>query len=102
MQARTPHRPRPHQAQVCVVVIGYDDAGHVTDAVRSALAQGPAVREVVAVDDCSTDGSAGLLENLARDEPRLKVVRRTVNSGGCGSPRNDGVDAATAPYVMFL
>ena len=44
-------------AEVAVVVIGYDDAAHVTDAVRSALAQGPAVREVVAVDDCSRDGS---------------------------------------------
>ncbi|MEV0226717.1 glycosyltransferase family 2 protein [Streptomyces sp. NPDC050704] len=91
-----------HQSQVSVVVIGYDDAGHVTDAVRSALAQGPAVREVIAVDDCSTDGSADLLDRLALDEPRLKVVRRKVNSGGCGSPRNDGIDAATAPYVMFL
>ncbi|WP_190039384.1 glycosyltransferase family 2 protein [Streptomyces fructofermentans] len=85
-----------------VVVIGYDDAAHVADAVRSALAQGPAVREVVAVDDCSADGSADLLERLARDEPRLRVVRRAVNSGGCGTPRNDGIDAATAPYVMFL
>ncbi|TLS40268.1 glycosyltransferase family 2 protein [Streptomyces montanus] len=92
----------PHQSQVCVVVIGYDDAEHVTDAVRSALAQGPAVREVIAVDDCSTDGSADLLDRLALDEPRLKVIRRKVNSGGCGSPRNDGTAAATAPYLMFL
>ncbi|PSM43885.1 transferase [Streptomyces dioscori] len=97
MRART---PRP--SQVSVVVIGYDDAAHVGDAVRSALAQGPAVREVIAVDDCSTDGSAHLLDRLALDEPRLRVVRREVNSGGCGSPRNDGIDAATAPYVMFL
>ncbi|GGL11255.1 hypothetical protein GCM10010094_85150 [Streptomyces flaveus] len=92
----------PHPPQVCVVVIGYDDAAHVADAVRSALAQGPAVREVIAVDDGSTDGSPDLLDRLVRGEPRLKVVRRKVNSGGCGSPRNDGIDAATAPYVMFL
>ncbi|MGW3145785.1 glycosyltransferase family 2 protein [Streptomyces sp. NPDC001177] len=88
--------------RVGVVVIGYNDAAHVRDAVRSALAQGPAVREVVAVDDCSTDGSAELLAELAAGEPRLTVVRRRVNSGGCGSPRNTGLDAVTAPYVMFL
>jgi glycosyltransferase involved in cell wall biosynthesis len=93
---------KPHHSQVCVVVIGYNDADHVTDAVRSALAQGPAVREVLAVDDRSTDGSADLLDRLAADEPRVKVIRRSENSGGCGSPRNDGIDAATAPYVMFL
>jgi glycosyltransferase involved in cell wall biosynthesis len=91
-----------HASQVCVVVIAYDDAEHVTDAVRSALAQGPVVREVIAVDDCSTDGPADLLDRLALDEPRVKVIRRQTNSGGCGSPRNDGIDAATAPYVMFL
>ncbi|MEU1007780.1 glycosyltransferase family 2 protein [Streptomyces sp. NPDC005890] len=88
--------------QVAVVVIGYNDRAHVGDAVRSALAQGPAVAEVIAVDDCSTDGSDELLARLAAGEPRLRVVRRAVNSGGCGSPRNAGVDAATAPYVMFL
>ncbi|WP_225096151.1 glycosyltransferase family 2 protein [Streptomyces sp. CoH27] len=89
-------------AQVAVVVIGYNDAAHVGDAVRSALGQGPAVAEVVAVDDRSSDGSAELLERLAAEEPRLRVLRRTENSGGCGSPRNDGIDAVTAPYVMFL
>jgi glycosyltransferase involved in cell wall biosynthesis len=92
----------PQHSQVGVVVIGYDDAAHIADAVRSALAQGPAVREVIAVDDCSTDGSPELLERLAAGDPRLRVIRRPVNSGGCGTPRNDGIEAACAPYVMFL
>ncbi|GAA3769124.1 glycosyltransferase family 2 protein [Streptomyces phyllanthi] len=92
----------PHHSQVSIVVIGYDDAAHVADAVGSALAQGPAVREVIAVDDCSTDGSGQLLELLAAGESRLRVIRRPVNSGGCGTPRNAGIEAAAAPYVMFL
>ncbi|MBD0423240.1 glycosyltransferase [Streptomyces sp. TRM S81-3] len=96
----SPHLPQV--AQVGIVVIGYDDAAHVADAVRSALAQGPVVREVVAVDDCSTDGSAELLAHLATSEPRLTVIRRPANSGGCGTPRNTGLDAVTSPYVMFL
>ncbi|MDI3389421.1 glycosyltransferase family 2 protein [Streptomyces sp. B-S-A8] len=92
----------PQQPQVCVVVIGFNDAAHVADAVRSALEQGPAVREVMAVDDCSTDASPELLGRLAAEDPRLKLVLRSANSGGCGTPRNDGIDACTSPYVMFL
>ncbi|AEW96594.1 MULTISPECIES: glycosyltransferase family 2 protein [Streptomycetaceae] len=87
---------------VTVVVIGYNDASHIADAVRSALAQGPAVAEVLAVDDCSADGTGDLLDALAADEPRLRVLRRTSNSGGCGTPRNDGIAAARGPYLMFL
>ncbi|MEU7582703.1 glycosyltransferase family A protein [Streptomyces sp. NPDC041068] len=93
--------PQP-PVQVSVVVIGYNDAAHVADAVRSALAQGPVVHEVIAVDDCSTDDSADVLAALAATDPRVKVVRRTANSGGCGTPRNDGIDAASCAYVMFL
>ncbi|MFC9828549.1 glycosyltransferase [Streptomyces albogriseolus] len=98
-------RPDPTPADadaVSVVVIGHDDIAHVADAVRSALGQGTAVREVVAVDDCSTDGSAELLDRLAAAEPRLRVIRLPVNSGGCGTPRNTGLDAVAGPYVMFL
>ncbi|MGW0902796.1 glycosyltransferase family 2 protein [Streptomyces sp. NPDC002853] len=94
--------PSPPSPQVCVVVIGYNDAAHVADAVRSALAQGPAVREVIAVDDCSTDGSGELLAALAQEDPRVEPIRRAANSGGCGTPRNDGIEATTSAYVMFL
>ncbi|WP_037869383.1 glycosyltransferase family 2 protein, partial [Streptomyces sp. SPB074] len=87
---------------VTVVVIGYNDAAHLADAVGSACAQGDSVSEVIAVDDGSTDGSAALLDRLATRDPRLRVVRRAVNSGGCGTPRNEGLAHATAPYVLFL
>lgn len=89
-------------ARVGVIVIGYNDAAHIGHAVRSALAQGPAVAEVIAVNDASTDRTRAVLDRIAAGEPRLRVIHRPVNSGGCGTPRNDGVRAATAPYVMFL
>ncbi|MFE0641286.1 glycosyltransferase family 2 protein [Streptomyces sp. NPDC058877] len=95
--------PPPGTAgRLSVVVIAYNDEALVAEAIRSALDQGPVVAEVVAVDDCSADGTARVLDELAARHPRLRVVRRTENSGGCGSPRNDGIRAATAPYVMFL
>ncbi|MFD7263178.1 glycosyltransferase family 2 protein [Streptomyces sp. NPDC059874] len=87
---------------VSVVVIAYNDAGLVGEAVESALAQGPVVAEVIAVNDASSDGTARVLDELAAHHPRLKIVHRTENSGGCGTPRNDGIEAATSRYVLFL
>ncbi|MFE6741368.1 glycosyltransferase family 2 protein [Streptomyces tubercidicus] len=92
-------------AQVSIVVIAFNDVVHVGDAVRSALAQGApgeTVTEVIAVNDASTDGTGAALDDLARTEPRLRVLHRDENSGGCGTPRNDGLRAATGRFVMFL
>lgn len=86
---------------VSIVVIVYNDASRIVSAVASALAQGPEVAEVIVVDDCSTDGTVDALTPLTVD-PRLRILPRRTNSGGCGTPRNDGMAAAGSPYVMFL
>ncbi|MEV6332317.1 glycosyltransferase family 2 protein [Streptomyces sp. NPDC051909] len=88
--------------RLSVVVIAYNDEELVGEAIRSALDQGAVVAEVVAVDDASSDGTGKVLDELAALHPRVRVVHRESNSGGCGTPRNDGIAAATAPYVMFL
>ncbi|MGW0117095.1 glycosyltransferase family 2 protein [Streptomyces sp. NPDC003327] len=88
--------------KLSVVVIAYNDEALVGQAIRSALDQGPVVAEVVVVDDCSGDGTVRVLDELAARHPKVRVLRRAENSGGCGTPRNDGIRAATAPYVMFL
>jgi len=88
-------------ARVSVVVITYNDAEHVTAAVESALAQGDEIGEVLVVDDCSTDSTAQVLEPLTAD-PRVRLLLRGSNSGGCGTPRNDGIAAAAFPYLLLL
>jgi glycosyltransferase involved in cell wall biosynthesis len=38
-------------------------------------------REVILVDDCSTDGTSAILEGLAAADPRIRLVRHAVNQG---------------------
>ncbi|MFK4041312.1 CDP-glycerol glycerophosphotransferase family protein [Nonomuraea wenchangensis] len=85
-----------------VVVITYNDAARLPRAVRSVLRQSLRDLEVIIADDASTDGTREVAESLVAEDPRVRYVRRKVNSGHCGAPRNDGVDVAAAPYVMFL
>jgi len=88
------------QVGVSVVVITYNDAVHLPNAIESALAQGDVVSEIVVVDDASTDDTPRVLGRWGRD--RVRVVRRTTNSGGCGAPRNDGTAFAQSPWIFYL
>ena len=92
----------PAEPVVSVVLIVYDDRDRLGRALASALDPEGPTREVVVVDDGSTDGTAEVAAEWARRDPRVRVVTRAQNSGGCGAPRNDGLDAARGRYVMFL
>ncbi|MEQ4715099.1 CDP-glycerol glycerophosphotransferase family protein [Nonomuraea sp. B19D2] len=85
-----------------VVVISYNDAARLPRAVRSVLGQSLRDLEVIVVDDASTDGTPEVAARLMERDRRVRYLRRPVNSGGCGAPRNYGIDAADSPYVMFL
>ncbi|MEA5051233.1 MAG: glycosyltransferase [Oscillospiraceae bacterium] len=58
--------------------------------------------ELLLCDDCSTDGSWAMIRSLAEKYPNVAALRTQKNSGAAGAPRNLGLGAASAPYVMFL
>ncbi|MEV5795754.1 bifunctional glycosyltransferase family 2 protein/CDP-glycerol:glycerophosphate glycerophosphotransferase [Streptomyces sp. NPDC052192] len=88
---------------VSVVVIVYNDATRLPTAVASALAQSHRGIEVVIVDDRSTDGSYDTAQRLAANHPqRVRAFQLAANSGGCGAPRNRGIQEARGRYLMFL
>ncbi|MFC4590517.1 bifunctional glycosyltransferase/CDP-glycerol:glycerophosphate glycerophosphotransferase [Sphaerisporangium corydalis] len=88
------------QPDVSVVLITFNDSARLPRALASVLNQSLRNLEVIVVDDASTDDTARVLARF--DDPRLRYIRRETNSGGCGAPRNTGMDAARAPYIMFL
>lgn len=87
-------------ARVSVVVPLYNHARYVADAVRSALAQGPVLREVVVVDDGSTDGSAEALAAACGDDPRLVLWSQP--NRGAHAAINAGLLRATGEVLAVL
>ncbi|MEU9290455.1 CDP-glycerol glycerophosphotransferase family protein [Streptomyces sp. NPDC048275] len=95
--------PARSGVSVSVVVIVYNDAARLPTAVRSVLDQTLRSVEVVIVDDRSTDGSYEVARRLAAEHPgRVRPFRLPENSGGCGAPRNHGIQQARGDYVLFL
>ncbi|MGA0209642.1 MAG: glycosyltransferase family 2 protein [Candidatus Nanopelagicales bacterium] len=86
---------------VSVILIGYNDAARISRALDSLRRQTLHSIEIIVVDDASTDGMPEIVESIAARDPRVRLLRREENSGGCSAPRNDGMKAATAPWVMF-
>ena len=82
---------------VSVVIPAYNRPEMVARAVRSALGQVPRPpREVIVVDDCSTDNTGA-----AAARAGAQVVRHEVNKGE-GPARNTGIAHAREPWVALL
>lgn len=84
-----------------VIVPVYNVETDLPACLESILAQSCTEFEVIAVDDASTDGSATILEDFARRDPRIEVIRQPTN-GGLGRARNAGMARARAPYIVFV
>lgn len=68
---RAPERPWP---TVTIVVAARDEAMGVSACVRSLLALDYAGLDIIAVDDRSTDATGAILDRLAAQDARLRVI----------------------------
>ncbi|MEJ5945816.1 glycosyltransferase [Pseudokineococcus basanitobsidens] len=85
---------------VTVVMPVRDRAVAVARAVASVRDQTTPAWQLVVVDDGSTDGTPEVLEALAREDPRIEVVRSA--PAGVSAARNLGLARARGRYVAFL
>jgi hypothetical protein len=89
---------------ISVVVPARNEARDVAATLRGILAQRYPRLEVVAVDDCSTDGTAEAIAAVAADDPRLTLVRgREAPDGWLGKPWavSQGVERTRGAWLCF-
>ncbi|MBB4955108.1 succinoglycan biosynthesis protein ExoU [Agrobacterium vitis] len=85
---------------VCVIIAAKNAATTIARAIRSALAE-EAVREVVVVDDGSTDHTGAKVLSADDGSGRLKLIRFDHNRGPAAA-RNCAIEASTAPLLAIL
>jgi glycosyltransferase involved in cell wall biosynthesis len=82
---------------VSVVIPAYNAGRYIADTLDAALTQTYSRREVIVVDDGSTDDTRARLEPY---RPRIRYIEQ--KNAGAGAARNRGIQAATGDYIAFL
>ena len=90
------------QALVSVVIPMYNAGQFINETVRSVMGQEYRNWEMLVVDNCSTDASRDIVSDLAKEDPRIKLISSPSNSGSPARPRNMGIQNAKGKYIALL
>ncbi len=88
-----------------IVIPAYNEARTIhliLERVRAVELSGGLRKEVIVVDDCSRDDTAGAVAAYAKTHPDfpIKSLRHEVNRGK-GAALHTGIDAATGEYIII-
>jgi glycosyltransferase involved in cell wall biosynthesis len=93
LRASLPDAPR-----FSIIITCHNQSAYIRDAVNSALEQGYEAKEVVVVDDASSDASPQILKEYGN---KIRFAAFQTNQG-CTTSRNLGAAMATGEYFAFL
>lgn len=88
--------------RLSIVVPAYNASDFIEVCLDSLLDQGiPAEDyEILVVNDGSTDNTAEIVDQVSRENPRVRLIQQ--ENGGNGAARNTGLDTAQGEYFYFI
>lgn len=85
---------------VSFIIPCYKVEKYVENCIRSISNQTLKNIEMIPVDDGSPDNTGTILDCLAKEDNRIKVIHKA--NGGVSSARNAGIEAASGEYIVFV
>ena len=89
------------QPLISIVIPTYNRAKVISEALKSVQQQTYKNWEAIVVDDGSKDNTWQVVDDLARDDRRIRFIRQEKNRGAQVA-RNAGIRAARGEWVAFL
>lgn len=87
---------------ISIVIPAYNAQKYIVHAIESVLAQTYSDWELIVVDDCSKDKTIEVVDSYAQRYSNIRLIQRTINSGGCRIPRFEGVLAAKGEFICSI
>lgn len=86
---------------ISIVMPVYNASAYLEETIGCVRRQTVRDWELIAVDDCSGDGSFTILQKLAAQDGRIRPVAQERNQGAAAA-RNRGLELARGEYLAFL
>lgn len=87
---------------ISVCVTSYNQSRYLKEAVESVLAQTFKPRQIIIVDDGSSDGSQNLIARFQSSHPNWIVAIHHTQNAGIAQARTDALRAVSGDHVTFL
>lgn len=84
--------------RVTVILPAFDAERTIATALRGLCEQTHEDMEILVVDDASTDATADVAADLARSDPRIRLIRQRENRGGYAA-RNRALAEASGDFI---
>ncbi len=91
---------RACDALVSIVVSVYNTQSYLKRCIDSILAQTHCNFELLLIDDGSTDGSDRIMDEIAGQDARIRVIHQS--NTGVSEARNLGIELATGSFLSFI
>ena len=89
------------QLLVSIVIPAYNAEKYIEKTVRSVLRQTYIDYEIVIVDDCSSDKTYSIVQDLAQEDKRIKCYQNEKNQG-VANTRNYAIAQSKGKYIALL
>lgn len=87
--------------KITTIIAAFNVEDYLDDCLTCLVKQSLPLFEIIVVDDGSTDSTPQKLKKWVEKHKNIKVIHQA-NSGGPGSPRNNGLENATGDYIHFM
>jgi len=88
--------------RVSIIVPTFNMEKYIGETLDSLECQTFRSFETIVIDDCSTDGTASIVQDRAAADPRIRFIQLESNSNRPAVPRNCGLAQVKGEYVAFL